>query len=128
MISSQLSKLRKRDIQTIYTVLRGCCVVLVLHSTASISVALIVLLILFVVGFSTQRLKLTNLFGLRVCMMCRLKEWKVVHSLIQPEANAPIQCDIAVVDNARQQLQSLKLKLQRVDEMIWIDGRITILL
>lgn len=60
-INSMLNTLTKKDIQLTFISLQGACVIILLNSTASVLVAFCLLLCLTLLGFITQKLKMSNL-------------------------------------------------------------------
>ena len=61
IINSILNTLTKKDIQLTFISLQGACVIILLNSTASVRVAICLLLCLTLLGFITQKLKMSNL-------------------------------------------------------------------
>lgn len=113
VISSRLSKLKKKDIQVIYTLLRLACVVFIGSATASITVALVIGVLLVLLGLLTHRLKLTNLYVTLWYLMNRAKEWRYLQQYVR--ATTPkIHLETDEVENVRQQLVSLKCTLKAV--------------
>lgn len=68
IISYYLNKMTKKDVQLVYSMIQLYCVIFIINSTASVTVAISSVILLTIIGFLTQKLKMTHLY-FRLCFV-----------------------------------------------------------
>lgn len=113
IISYHLNKMTKKDVQLAYSMIQLYCVVFIINSTASVTVAFGSVILLTIIGFLTQKLKMTHLYSNHY-LFIRMKEWRIIRDYITDKNSNIISLDITDIESLRHQLLSLKLFLQTV--------------
>ena len=108
-ISCQLATLKKRDIQILFIFIRILSGLVMVTATASTRVSLLLVLIVGIVGFATQRLKLAHL----------LREWQIIQDFFSAKQTA-VTVDMGMIQMARNELMTLKsyLRVVRADRQL----------
>ena len=102
-ISCQLATLKKRDIQVLFIFIRILSGLVMVSATASVRVSLFLILIVFALGFVTQKVKFSHL----------LREWRIIQDFFSAKQDT-LEIDLDMMQLARNELMTLKSYLRVV--------------
>ena len=102
-ISQHIGAWRKRDIQIMYTAIRLVSMLVMVNATTSIRVSLLTAVVLAILGFVTQKLKLRHF----------VQEWRIIQDFFSSRKRG-CQVNMGVIDMARSELMTVKSLLRVV--------------
>ena len=102
-ISQHIGAWRKRDIQIMYTAIRLVSMLVMVNATTSIRVSLLTAVVLAILGFVTQKLKLRHF----------VQEWRIIQDFFSSRKRG-WQVNMGVIDMARSELMTVKSLLRVV--------------